>query len=193
MRIGRTHVLRVDIRDVLVAGYDSGHGVKLQPGVVHAVCEHASLPPTRVAVVPDNLDDIRMCRSAESSLCVGVLTGTGAREELAANGRSCSGEHRQESAFATGIDLPAVVGAWHRAIPCDRLEGRVAGFVTGSARYGELPLRESRLSTRQFANGPLPKGRLGPSHGSTPCFASGRPRPAAWTHEAPDLFSRCIH
>lgn len=94
-------------------------------------CEHASLPPTRIAVVADDLDDIRMCRSAESSLCVGVLTGTGAREELAANGRSCFGEHRQESASATGIDLPAVVGARHRGEPLRSARGPSGRFRDG--------------------------------------------------------------
>ncbi len=77
--------LGVDIvRDLFVAGYDSGHGRKPSPGMVDAFRAANGLPPGSVAVVGDNLHDIRMGRAAGCGLCIGVLTGTGSREELAA-------------------------------------------------------------------------------------------------------------
>lgn len=70
--------------DVFVAGYDSGYGRKPGPGMVRAFCDWAGIAPGRVVVVGDNLHDIRMGRSAGCAWCVGVLTGTGTRTELAA-------------------------------------------------------------------------------------------------------------
>lgn len=67
-----------------VAGYDSGHGGKPQPGMVLAFCKANGLDPSEVAVVGDNLHDIRMGRAAGCALCIGVLTGTASQEELAA-------------------------------------------------------------------------------------------------------------
>ncbi len=67
-----------------VAGYDSGHGGKPEPGMVLAFCREAGLEPSEVAVVGDNLHDIRMGRAAGCALCIGVLTGTAKRAELEA-------------------------------------------------------------------------------------------------------------
>jgi phosphoglycolate phosphatase len=65
-----------------LAGYDSGHGVKPEAGMVLAFCEHTGLPSTAVIVVGDNRHDIEMGRNANAGLCVGVLTGTSERDEL---------------------------------------------------------------------------------------------------------------
>lgn len=67
-----------------LAGYDSGHGVKPEAGMVLAFCEHAGLPPEAVIVVGDNRHDIEMGRNAKVGLCVGVLTGTSERGDLEA-------------------------------------------------------------------------------------------------------------
>jgi len=64
-------------------GYDSGHGAKPGPGMVHAFCRSAGLSPPGVAVVGDNRHDLEMGRAAGAGLLVGVLTGTSAREHLA--------------------------------------------------------------------------------------------------------------
>lgn len=69
-------------RDLFVAGYDSGHGGKPEPGMALAFCEAAGLAPSEVAVVGDNLHDIRMGANAGCALRIGVLTGTATREEL---------------------------------------------------------------------------------------------------------------
>lgn len=68
---------------LFVVGYDSGFGSKPSPKAVHAFCRHTGLTPERVAVVGDNLHDIRMGSAAGCPLCVGVLTGTGTATELA--------------------------------------------------------------------------------------------------------------
>lgn len=75
--------LGVEATHLFIAGYDSGYGPKPEPGMVRAFCRHFSLSPACVAVVGDNLHDIRMGRSAGCRICMGVLTGTGTRDELA--------------------------------------------------------------------------------------------------------------
>ncbi|ESR23460.1 HAD family hydrolase [Lutibaculum baratangense] len=74
----------LDRQPLFLAGYDSGHGGKPEAGMVLAFCREAGLAPGDVAVVGDNLHDIRMGRAAGCALCVGVLTGTATREELEA-------------------------------------------------------------------------------------------------------------
>ncbi|MEO3430624.1 HAD family hydrolase [Pelagibius sp. CAU 1746] len=66
-----------------VAGFDSGHGSKPGPGMVAGFCEATGLAPGAVAVVGDSHHDMEMGRSAGAGLLVGVLTGTGGRDDLA--------------------------------------------------------------------------------------------------------------
>ena len=65
-----------------LAGYDSGHGVKPEAGMVLAFCEQMALAVESVVVVGDNRHDIEMGRNANAGLCVGVLTGTSTRDDL---------------------------------------------------------------------------------------------------------------
>ncbi len=65
-----------------VAGYDSGHGPKPEPGMVLAFCRATGLTPGEVLVVGDSRHDLEMARRAGAGLCVGVLSGTSAREHL---------------------------------------------------------------------------------------------------------------
>jgi phosphoglycolate phosphatase len=65
-----------------LAGYDSGHGVKPEAGMVLAFCEQMTLAVESVVVVGDNRHDIEMGRNANAGLCVGVLTGTSSRDDL---------------------------------------------------------------------------------------------------------------
>ena len=65
-----------------LCGYDCGHGIKPEPGMVLAFCQAMSLKPEEVIVVGDNSHDIEMGRNAQVGLCVGVLTGASTREEL---------------------------------------------------------------------------------------------------------------
>ena len=74
--------LGVNATEVFVTGYDSGHGRKPAPGMVDGFCTAYGLITSRVAVVGDNLHDIRMGRSAGCALCIGVLTGASNADEL---------------------------------------------------------------------------------------------------------------
>ncbi|WP_026871674.1 HAD family hydrolase [Inquilinus limosus] len=66
-----------------VAGYDSGHGHKPNPGMVYGFCDATGLPPGAVLMVGDNRHDMVMGRAAGAGLCVGVLSGTGTMQTLA--------------------------------------------------------------------------------------------------------------
>jgi len=67
-----------------LCGYDSGHGVKPEAGMVLAFCQAMSLDPAEVIVVGDNCHDMEMGKNAQAGFCVGVLTGTSTRDELEA-------------------------------------------------------------------------------------------------------------
>ena len=65
-----------------VAGYDSGHGVKPGPGMVHGFLAATGLAANEVMVVGDNHHDMEMGRSAGAGTIVGVLTGTSEHDDL---------------------------------------------------------------------------------------------------------------
>lgn len=67
-----------------VAGYDSGYGVKPEPGMVNGFAEATGLPASEIAVVGDNNHDLHMALAAGAGLRIGVLTGTGSRASLSA-------------------------------------------------------------------------------------------------------------
>ncbi|MDO9415646.1 HAD family hydrolase [Pararhizobium sp.] len=72
-----------------VAGYDSGFGVKPEPGMVLGFCAATGLEPHQIVVVGDNNHDMHMGRSAGAGMTVAVLTGTGSRQSLAAASDHC--------------------------------------------------------------------------------------------------------
>lgn len=74
-----------------IAGYDSGHGAKPEPGMVLGFCAACGLDPAEIAVIGDNSHDIGMGRAAGAGLTVGVLTGTGTRATLAPISDLCLG------------------------------------------------------------------------------------------------------
>lgn len=74
----------LDLLD-FISGYDSGHGSKQDPAIVHRFCAATGLTAAEVAVVGDNLHDLHMGRDAGAGLVVGVLTGTGERADLSAH------------------------------------------------------------------------------------------------------------
>jgi len=65
-----------------LAGYDSGHGAKPGPGMVHGFCASCDLEVHEVVVVGDNRHDLEMGRNAKAGMVVGVLSGTSARGDL---------------------------------------------------------------------------------------------------------------
>ncbi|MEN3792381.1 HAD family hydrolase [Fulvimarina sp. MAC3] len=92
-----------------VAGYDSGHGGKPGPGMAHAFAKSLGLSEDDCVMVGDNLHDIRMGRAAGFSLCLGVLTGTGSREDL---------EPEADHVLGDVTEIPSLLedlGRWPRA------------------------------------------------------------------------------
>jgi phosphoglycolate phosphatase len=67
-----------------IAGYDSGHGCKPEPGMVLGFCAAVGLEPSQVAMIGDNNHDLHMAEAAGAGLKVAVLTGTGSLATLQA-------------------------------------------------------------------------------------------------------------
>jgi len=66
-----------------IAGYDSGHGPKPEPGMINAYASHLGLSPAEIAMVGDNRHDMEMARAAGAGAAIGVLSGTGSHQTLA--------------------------------------------------------------------------------------------------------------
>ena len=65
-----------------VVGYDSGHGAKPLPGMVHAFARFTGLPEKSIALVGDSTHDLNSARSA-GAVGIAVLSGIAGRDELA--------------------------------------------------------------------------------------------------------------
>ncbi|MEX0923081.1 MAG: HAD family hydrolase [Rhodovibrionaceae bacterium] len=65
-----------------IAGYDSGHGYKPEPGMFHAFCKACDILPGEVVMVGDNNHDLKMGQAAGAAALIGVLTGSGTPEQL---------------------------------------------------------------------------------------------------------------
>ncbi|MGI3209834.1 HAD family hydrolase [Roseovarius tibetensis] len=80
----RAHLGTVGVLDRLdfIAGFDSGHGAKPAPGPLLAFARAMRIDPARVVMVGDSAHDLIAGRAAGMT-CVGVLTGTAARGDLA--------------------------------------------------------------------------------------------------------------
>jgi phosphoglycolate phosphatase len=74
--------LGVDGEVDFIAGYDSGHGHKPDPGMALAFCHRAGCLPGQMMMVGDNRHDLAMGRAAGAGAVVGVLSGTGTPETL---------------------------------------------------------------------------------------------------------------
>lgn len=66
-----------------VAGYDSGHGTKPDPGMILAFCAALALDPAQVVMIGDSPADLMAGRAAGCGRVVGVLTGTSPADVLA--------------------------------------------------------------------------------------------------------------
>ena len=83
-RSARRHIAALGLEEAIefVAGYDSGHGGKPEPGMVLAFARHLGVAPERIAMVGDSRYDLEAGRAA-GALTVAVLTGPANRDELA--------------------------------------------------------------------------------------------------------------
>lgn len=79
----RAHLDRAAVtgRFDFVAGFDSGHGGKPEPGQLLAFCAAMDLEPGQVAMVGDSAHDMHAARAA-GMVAVGVLTGPARRSDL---------------------------------------------------------------------------------------------------------------
>lgn len=66
-----------------IAGYDSGHGLKPGPGMLHAFAAATGIDPGEVAMLGDSRHDLEMVANAGGGLAVGVLTGPATAADLA--------------------------------------------------------------------------------------------------------------
>ncbi len=72
-----------------IAGYDSDCGPKPGPGPLLAFAHAVGVPPSRIAVVGDNLHDLDMAEAGGAGLKVAVRTGSGDPEVLSAHADLC--------------------------------------------------------------------------------------------------------
>ncbi|GIL02073.1 MAG: phosphatase [Alphaproteobacteria bacterium] len=80
----RAHLRAAGLDDLIgfVAGYDSGHGAKPEPGMIHAFARHCGCSSERVVMVGDSLRDMAAARAA-GAVAVAVTTGPATAAELA--------------------------------------------------------------------------------------------------------------
>lgn len=80
----RAHLAAAGVLDRFdfVAGFDSGHGGKPEPGQLLAFAESVGIDPARSAMVGDSLHDLAAGRAA-GMVTIAVLTGLAPRDVLA--------------------------------------------------------------------------------------------------------------
>lgn len=80
--VARDHV--IDIVDLFdfIAGFDSGHGGKPEPGMLLAFAAQCQLPPDAVLMVGDSRHDL-LAGKAAGMPTLGVLTGVATQSDLA--------------------------------------------------------------------------------------------------------------
>ncbi|MGJ8617411.1 MAG: HAD family hydrolase [Sulfitobacter sp.] len=80
----RAHLEQVGITQMFdfIAGFDSGHGGKPEPGQLLAFAAQTDLNPADIAMVGDSIHDLHAGRAAGMT-CVGVLTGIATQADLA--------------------------------------------------------------------------------------------------------------
>ena len=67
-----------------IACGDDGVGVKPKPDMLIAICATVGIPPARTAMIGDTPADLEMGRAAGAGRVIGVLSGVGERDDLAA-------------------------------------------------------------------------------------------------------------
>jgi phosphoglycolate phosphatase len=79
--VAQAQQLGLSHRLEFIAGYDSGHGGKPDPGMVLAFARHIGVHPAAVALVGDSTHDLHAARAA-GAIGIAVLTGPAPRAEL---------------------------------------------------------------------------------------------------------------
>lgn len=102
--------LGLDAHMSFIAGYDSGHGSKPQPGMVSAFAAAQGLAPREVALVGDSIHDLHAARAA-GARAIAVLTGP-----LGESAHAHLAPHADHM-LGSIADLAALVDALERASP----------------------------------------------------------------------------
>jgi phosphoglycolate phosphatase len=107
----------LQIADLLdfVAGYDSGHGGKPDPGMVHAFARQAGVAPSEIAMVGDTLHDLRAARAA-GAIAVAVLTGPATIVDLADEADHVLADISELAAWVEKLATAPVAAALARAV-----------------------------------------------------------------------------
>lgn len=79
---GQLEALGIAERFAHVFGYDSGHGPKPGPGMIHAFCEATGIPASQIVMVGDSVHDMHAGRAA-GARTLALTTGTVGRDILA--------------------------------------------------------------------------------------------------------------
>ena len=82
-----------------IAGYDTGHGGKPDPGMVTAFARHIGTTPDRIALVGDSIHDLEAARAA-GAMALAVLSGPASRAVL---------EPHADHVIDTIADLPLLL------------------------------------------------------------------------------------
>ena len=100
----RRHLAQLQLTSFMdfVAGYDSGHGAKPEPGMIRAFAREIGVATARVALVGDTLHDLDSARAA-GAISIAVLSGVAMREELAPHA---------DFVIADIGELPALIDGW---------------------------------------------------------------------------------
>jgi phosphoglycolate phosphatase len=96
--LAQLRALGIDGHMDFVAGYDSGHGGKPEPGMVLAFAAALGVAPAEVMLVGDTPHDLE-CARAAGAIGVAVLTGPKGRDVL---------ESLADHVIASVADLPAL-------------------------------------------------------------------------------------
>jgi phosphoglycolate phosphatase len=98
----RAHLERAGVigHIAFIAGYDSGHGAKPEPGMLTAVSAATGVPPRDCAMIGDSTHDLDSGRAA-GMRTVAVLTGIATRADL---------EPHADAVLETIGELPAWLG-----------------------------------------------------------------------------------
>ena len=103
--VRQIEALRVAAHVEFVAGYDSGHGGKPEPGMVLAFAAYLGADPSQVAMVGDSKHDLDAARRA-GAIAIAVLSGPASRADL---------EPHADYVIAHIGDLPALVARMQAA------------------------------------------------------------------------------
>lgn len=90
-----------------IAGYDSGHGSKPEPGMVTAFARHLGVAPSRIAMVGDSTHDLDAARRA-GACAIAVLTGPAGRSDLAPHADHVIDTIEELPLFLDGFAAPGV-------------------------------------------------------------------------------------